>query len=336
MNIYLDNGYLDIPKIRSWGFPFIIIVSGRGIGKTYGVLLDQIEKKEKTIYMRRTQTQVDIIATPEYSPFKDLNNDKHWDIQIKPTAKGLYAYFDTSDSDNILGYICALSTFKNLRGFSASDVDLFFYDEFIPEKHEPKIKCEADAYFNAYETINRNRELKGKKPLQAICASNSNDLANPLFMELGIVRQAEKMKKKNIEVWMDKERGICLVMPLHSPISEQKKNTALYKLTKGTAFSKMSLNNEFSGEEIGRISSRPLVEYRPIVTIGEITIYEHKSNRALYVSTHRVGSPPVFGVGDTDRARFCRMYRWIWDEYMENNIEFEEYLCEILLTKAFK
>lgn len=336
MNIYLDSGYLDISKIRSTGCPFILIVSGRGIGKTYGVLERQIIEREKTIYMRRTQTQVDIIATPEYSPFKELNIDHHWNIQIKSTAKNLFSYYDIDKNNELLGHICALSTFKNLRGFSASDIELLFYDEFIAEKHEHPIKCEADAFFNAYETINRNRELKGLKPLQAMCASNSNDLANPIFMELGIVNRAEKMIKNNSEFWIDKERGICLVMPCHSPISKRKTDTALYRLTKGLAFSKMSLNNEFSSEEIGRIASRPLAEYKPVVSVGEICVYQHKSNRTYYVSTHKTGSPPQYGTGETERARFRRAYCWLWDEYLCNNIEFEQYLCEILLTKAFE
>ena len=97
----------------------------------------------------------------------------------------------------------------------------------------------------------------------------------------------------------------------------------------------MSLNNDFSGEEIGRINSRPLAEYKPIVTVGEITVYEHKSKRTYYISTHKTGNPPYYGTGDAERARFRRLYTWIWDEYLENNIEFEEYLCEILLTKVF-
>jgi hypothetical protein len=154
-------------------------------------------------------------------------------------------------------------------------------------------------------------------------------------MGYGLVKKANDMKKKKQEFSIDTQRGFALFDFFKSPISAQKKDTALYKLNGENAFSRMSLNNEFSGEEIGRINSRPLIEYRPIVEVGEITIYQHKSNRTYYVSTHKTGSPPTFGRGETELARFRRIYSWIWDEYMENNIEFEEYLTEILLTKAF-
>jgi hypothetical protein len=342
MNIYQESGYLDIRKILALNLPFIFVVGGRGTGKTYTCLETVIEDEIKFIYMRRTQTQVDIISIPDYSPFKSLNKDFNWNIGAHSLTKNSSAFYNQEEQDGKLicvgaplGYLCALSTLSNMRGFDASDVTLFIYDEFIPEKQERPIKGEGAAYLNAVETINRNRELKGNKPLQSICFANANDLANPLFMELGLVRKAEQMRRKKQEVYIDRERGIGMFILDKSPISEQKSTTALYRLTKGSNFNRMSINNDFSGEEIGKIASRPIAEYKPIVTVGEVTIYEHKSNGSYYVSTHKTGSPPSFGTGDAERARFRRIYQWIWDEYMENNIEFEEYLCEILLTKIF-
>jgi len=343
MQIYQQSGYIDIRKILSLGMPFIFMFGGRGTGKTYTSLEICIEDALKFIYMRRTQTQVDIVVNPEYSPFKILNKDFNWNIGSKIISKNNSAWYkQVYEDDKIIpvgspvGYTCALSTISNIRGFDASDVPILLYDEFIPEKHERPIKNEAHAFLNAVETINRNRELKGEPPLIVMCMANSNDVANPIFMELHLVRKAMEMKRKKQEVFINKERGMVLINMEFSPISEQKKTTALYRLTGGNSnFARMSLNNEFAGDEVGRIASRPLTEYKPVVSIGEITIYSHKSNRSIYVSTHKTGSPPYFRTGDTERARFRRIYSWLWDEYMENNIEFEEYLCEILLTKFF-
>lgn len=342
MKIYQDTGYIDIAKILSLGLPFNFIVGGRATGKTYTSLQTAIEDEKKFIYMRRTQSQCDLINKPDFSPFKSLNRDHGWRIGTESLSKynaGFYHQVEQEDrtvsAGSPIGYTCALSTISNMRGFDASDVTLLVYDEFIPEKHERPIKNEGSAFLNAYETINRNRELTGKSPLQVLCLANANDLANPIFMELHLVRKAEQMRRKKQEVYIDKEKGVGMFILDRSPISQQKKTTALYRLTNGSNFERMSLNNDFSGEDVGRISSRPLQEYKPVVSIGEITVYSHKSNRSYYVSTHKTGSPPTFGSGDAERARFRRMYGWLWDEYMENNIEFEEYLCEILLTKLF-
>lgn len=342
MKIYQDSGYIDIRKILAVGLPFTFIVGGRATGKTYTSLKTVVEDATKFIYMRRTQSQTDLINKPEFSPFKSINRDTGWTIGTESISKYNAGFYRQEKQDEQLissgapiGFTCALSTVSNIRGFDASDVDVLIYDEFIPEKHERPIKNEGNAFLNAYETINRNRELTGHKPLQAICLANANDLANPLFMELRLVRKAEQMRRKKQEIYIDKERGVGMFILDKSPISQQKKTTALYRLTDGSNFERMSIGNDFSGEEIGRISSRPISEYKPIVSVGEITAYEHKSNRTYYISTHRTGSPPSFGTGDAERARFRRLYQWLWSEYMENNIEFEEYLCEILLTKVF-
>lgn len=344
MNIYQKSGYIDIRAIMALGLPFNFIVGGRATGKTYTSLETVKEDGIKFIYMRRTQSQADMINKPEFSPFKSLNEDHGWTIGSATLSKYNAGFYETEETEDggrqcvgsPIGYTCALSTISNMRGFDASDVRLLIYDEFIPEKHERSIKNEGAAFLNAYETINRNRELKGEKPLQVLCLANANDLANPIFLELGLVRKAEQMRRKGQEISIDKERGVGLFILDKSPISAQKRNTALYKLSRGSEFSHMSLENDFANEDIGRIKTQPLGEFRPVVTVGEITVYKHKSRGEYYVSTHKAGSCAEFGSGDTDKNRFRRAYGWIWQEYMKNNIIFEEYLCEVLLNRYFR
>ena len=75
MGIYLQNGYLNIKQILSYGLPFNFVVGGRGTGKTYGTLKTAYEEHMRFILMRRTQAQCDLINKPEFNPFKALNND---------------------------------------------------------------------------------------------------------------------------------------------------------------------------------------------------------------------------------------------------------------------
>ena len=341
MDIYLDNGFVNIPALLKTGVPFIFCWGGRGTGKTYGALEYAVESDLRFMLMRRTQTQLDLISKPEFSPFKSLNNAHNWNVQIKPISKyngGIYNYTTDADgeTETLKGYTCALTTIANIRGFDGSDVELLIYDEFIPEAHSRPIKEECEAFLNAYETINRNRELQGRKPLQVLCLANSNDLANPLFMGLKLVTKAEKMSMSGQEYSVDKKRGIMMVNLAKSSISEMKQNTALYRLAGEGSFSKMALSNTFAGEEErGRVGSRPLKEYNPICVIGELCIYRHKSENVFYCSTHLSGSPPVYGVGDVERARFKRVYMWLWYAYLDRKIDFEERFCEFLLTKYF-
>ena len=337
MNIYLDDGYVDMGKIMEIPVPFIFVVGGRGTGKTYRTIDELIERNIKFFFMRRTQTQADIVNIPDFAPYKTLAHDKGYNITSKKISKYNAGWYMDLDEDGGLpfAYTGALSTLSNMRGFDAHEVKVLVYDEFIPESHERTLKNEAKALYNAFETMNRNRELTGLDPLKLIALANSEDVANPLFLDLGLVKVCLKMKKKNQRVYINRDRGIAIIDLSDSDISERKKETALYRLNKSSDFNAMALGNNYNNEQ-GRIRSKPIKEYKPIVVIGELCIYEHKSNGEFYATTHVVGNPPKYTMGDADRARFIRVYRWIWDAYMENEIEFEEYLCEVLLTKAFK
>ena len=342
MNIYLKSGYLDIREILKQNLPFNFIIGNRACGKTYGALETAVEDGITFLFMRRTQAQADIINKPEFSPFKVLNVDKGWTVGTSPVTKYNSAFYEMQESDGKLtpvsgpiGYTAALSTFSNIRGFDGSDIKLLIYDEFIPEKHERPIKGEATAFFNTYETINRNRELTGQPPLQCLCLANANDLANPIFLELNLVRRCEKMRASGQEIYIDKRRGIGLFILHDNPIAKKKAQTALYKMVGDGQFSQMSLGNDFSMEERSRIESRKIAEYKPVVMIGELTIFRHKSRREYYVASCKAGGCPVFGTGDVERARFRRAYGNIWLEYLKDHIIFEEYLSEILFKKYF-
>lgn len=344
MKIFKEDGYLDMGAIMGAGYPFTIVCGGRGTGKTFAALSESIKDKVPFMLMRRLQTQIDMINKPEFSPFKAHERVYGWHIGLEKISKNNSAIYQQEETGEgyksvgcPIGYTAALATISNMRGFDASDVQRVIFDEFIPEKHERPIKNEASAIYNAYETINRNRELNGEKPLQMVFLANSNRLDNPLFMELRIVTRAERMLKTGQHVWVDEKRGIMLVMFSDSPISEKKENTSLYKLTSGSEYAAMALRNDFNTEDTGSIKVRPLGEYNPIVKVGEITIYRHKrGGQKIYVSAHKTGTPPEYGTGEIELGRFCRAYNWLWLDYLESRVEFESTMCELLFQNYFR
>lgn len=337
--LYLPSGYLNFRWCLNLGVPFVFLVGARGVGKTYGGLSTCIEDNIKFFFLRRTQTQVDTISTPDYNPFKTINKDKHIDIGVKSITKNSAGFYhadaDGKYSGAPVGYLAALSTFSNIRGFDASDVDLILFDEFIPEHHERPIKHEAEAFFNCYESINRNRELSGRPPVTAVCMANSNDIANPIFVHLGIVNKVNAMNKRGQVYTINKESGYAIILLSASPISAAKEETALYKLTKGSAFSEMALSNDFGVVE-SNTKSENLKEYIPIVTVGEITVYRHKSERRHYVTTHSSGHVrDTYQLSDADIKRLQIKYRRMVTEYLSNRIRFEDYACEVLFSRYF-
>ena len=286
------------------------------------------------MFMRRTQSQSDLISKPDFSPFTPLNNDLHMDVRPVSVSKynaAMVDFVEDQKTDNIRGYTCALSTISNLRGFDASRVDLLIYDEFIPERHERPIKEEGLAFFNAYETMNRNRELKGLKPMQVLALANSNDLGNPLFMELGVVNKVVNMKKRGQVYMIDQKRGLAIFLLDETEIGKKKRNTVLYNLaSESSEFMGMAITNNFIEEDSAIIKSMPLIEYRPVVTVGEVTVYKHKDRREYYATNIRQGNPPVYSAGDADLKRYKRKFYYLWEAYLKNKIIFSDKLTLLL------
>ena len=332
MNIYTDQGY---PDIRAWvsagithKIPFCFCIGGRGSGKTYSALLYAYQSGARFMFLRNSQTQVDRLLKPQFNVFKRINEDHHIDVAIVKDGK-TGVFLDQTDPDNVkpIGYLAALSTFSNFRGPDLSDVDLIIWDEFIPEAQERLVKDSAVVYFNAFETMNRNRELEGHPPITTLFLANSNKLDNPMFIELGLVRQAEKMIKKEQELYINADRGYMIIMLNKSPISEAKQNTALYKLVGSqSSFFHMSLSNSFNLADTHLIKPLRLEEFKPVVNVGEITVYQHKSNGTYYVSGHMIRTKQAFTSSAPDLERFRVKYSWLLARYLQELVYFEDYM----------
>lgn len=346
MKLYDSNGFANMSEVfNNIPASFIFCLGGRGIGKTYGALKEIEKSNIKFMLMRRTQEQCDMINKSEFSPFKSLMNDNP-DICIVSQSiskKNAAFYRGVIDEDGKtvaqgapIGYTCALSTVASMRGFDASDVEVILYDEFIPEKHERPMRNEGAALLNAYETINRNRELFGKPPVKLIALSNTNTMASPIFAELGLIDIVDKMQRKHREYYIDKSRGIAIIMWQNSPVSDLKKNTALYKITSGSEFERMSINNEFSSDDMSYIKNRPIAEYMPVVVFNDVCIYSHKSRREYYCTRHISGNPPIYKNTELDRKQFKNLYSGLYLQLIAGHMFFSDYYCKLTLTNLFK
>ena len=335
MNICNKLGYIDMNKIIDLPEPFIFVTAGRGTGKTYGALDTVIDRKMPALFMRRTQAQLDTINKLEFAPIKPVCDDRGLSYDCASINKNCAGYYISEDKKPLI-ITAALSTISNLRGFDASDREIIIYDEFIPERHEKTIRNECDAFLNAYETVNRNRELKGNKPVKVICLANSNDIMNPIYTGLRLIDTAAKMLEKGQEVYRDSRRGLALIMPQHSPISDRKNDTALYKLAGDGDFADMALKNVFSNAQSLFVVKKPLIEFILKYQIGELCIYKHKSNGTFYVSLHASGTPDKkYPASDEGYSMARREISMVAVQYFRQKIYFENIYAQALFFKVF-
>ena len=87
MRLFDENGYCDIPTFVNTDMPFIFVIGGRATGKTYGALKYIIESGRKFLFLRRTQSQIDLVGKPDFSPFKSVCRDMGVDVVVKPITK---------------------------------------------------------------------------------------------------------------------------------------------------------------------------------------------------------------------------------------------------------
>ena len=334
--------WFSLRPIKKVGRAFNFVFGGRGTGKTFNAIYEQYEDNEKFVFMRRTQTEVDLLASTtgavSLSPFKSINRVKGTEMDIFRINKNVYGIRDSFDEDvaNHIGYVLALSTISSLRGFDASDVKDLIFDEFIPQKNVKLMKDEGGAFLNAYETINRNREFNGEPPLHAYLLSNSNNVSHPLMEDLGLTPIVERMLKKK-QAFVDLPKRNCTITMIHNEnFREKKANTALYQLTKGTDFYAMSLDNEFAYDDFSSVRSVELKAYTPYCSWGNIMIYKHKSERLFYASDLMRKTRHAYEDTDVGPLNLYQYYgrqlsgRWIDHRLLFENYSIKRRLLEVI------
>jgi len=324
--IYTREGWVNWDWIMSDPASFVVMVGPRGVGKTYGVFDWAIENNEPFIYLRRLKTQLDLCAKPAGNPFKKISIDRR--INIVPyMSDGVVSFRYDSKAGKEVACGVSLSTVANVRGVDFTGYNLIVFDEAVPMEGEKPIKNEFDTFLNFYETVNRNRELAGEKPVKCILLGNANKLSNPYFTGWKFTKTALRMLRGNQMVYRTQDGTRMMVLLQGSPISEQKAGTALYQ-NANKDFISMALDNSFRTDET-RIKSEPLKEYTHLVSIGEVGIYKHKSERRYYVSS-KMGTPYFQDYG-IQLKMFQQLYFMLRVNYMTlNNILFEDYESELL------
>ena len=329
--IYQKNGWVNWDYIMGQEESIISIVGARGTGKTYGCFRWLLEHKQKFIYLRRLKSQLEECKKETGNPFKKVNSDL--DLNVKPyTAGGTVLFNYTEKAGETAAVGVALSVVANIRGIDFSDYDYIVFDEFIASDGERPIKNEFQAFLNFYETVNRNRELEGKPAVKCLMLGNANRISNPYFTGWHCMRRVLNMIKGKQCVWRTDDHTRMIILLIDSPISEMKEKTILYQ-NANKDFISMALDNAFRTDET-LIKSEPLKEFSHIVSVGEIGIYKHKSERRYYVSA-TVGEPfyEAFGIG---LKMFQLDYYMLRVYYMVNKkMTFESFEVELLFRELF-
>lgn len=319
-NIYFDYPWNQLHNLN-------IFIGGRGTGKTFWALKNVIVHREKFILLRDTQTVVDKVVRGGnlYNPIKFKYPDFP-DVEMV-TDDGLYKFCSMKKveerkiPDHTYGYICALSTFKNLRGVDFSDVETIIFDEFIPEAGSVIQKHQGTIFLNMYETVNRNREFDGCPPVKIILLSNSNSIYSDILESLGCHRIIEQMTENVYE-----NDDIHIEFISNDTFREKKQNTFLYRIANNNEFVQMAIDNTF-GEYTDRIRTNvSLMKSKVILSInGKYTLLELQDGSYYWLEKQYKNVKLDFDMNSSNE----RMLYWLTfssqlkNEYIAGNMYFD-------------
>lgn len=350
-----DNDmFVYVYNFKDPRYPIQFFIGSRGNGKTYGALGGAIEEEDvgKFIYSRVTEKEWNILLGKKGSdgsnPFKKYNakNGTNYGLEkINDALAGIYTR-ETCDDGKFrcigapIGYSAALYNIADIRGQDFTDCTDWILDEFVPEKHKRALPDMADAFFNAYETISRNKELEGEAPLRFWGISNSNNIYNDMFKGLGIVADLERMARKGQYDKYYPNRMMAVHMLKNSKIfEEQKAKTVLYKLAQGTRYADMALNNEFAYDDFSLVEYVKLKGYNPIVAVQAgkngtyIALYGRKGGSDIYASYATAEHIELFNTSkDHERKLFKELYgHKLYNKYILGKLRFESYEIKCII-----
>lgn len=320
--------FFDIREYLNDLKPISIIIGGRGIGKTYSALSFMIENKKKFLYMRNTRQQISECCSDFGNPFKRLNKDKGWNIQLEVEKDHVNII---NDDLEVIGYASPLSVFENLRGADLSDVDYIVFDEFI--ENRKLLFDQFKAFVNMRETVGRNRELLGEAPLYTILLSNAQSLNSPILAGYNLIPNIEGMMKAHQQKF---KREDTLVLLPESEVSELKKKTSTYSGLEGTRIFKENIENKFANDSFYGVKKRNIREYVPLCKIDDIYIYYHKSTMKKYVCTIQAINIPEYNSKDNALAFYQSFGRYLPSEYANGFVEFSDYTTKSKFMKIIE
>ena len=296
--------YLDIRGLSS--LPFQFFIGGRGIGKTYSAL--QECATDRFLYLRHSETEIKLSCSPVGNPFKVFNRDFNREIEPGKGTEGVYTF---TEGERLVGYGAALSTFFNKRGVDLSDVNIIFFDEFIPEKLKIVRAGYGETFKNLYETVNRNRELKGRPPVKVIFCANALSLSNEILIKYKLIKPIYAMARAGQIKWSDPKRGIFLWYSEKHAVTEAKKQTALYKALGDDNEGGIDATFKFNAKT--KYNPRDFVPY---ASFNIFTVHRHKSGPDMLV-TSGAEHPAKYKYKDLDILPFKDRVAWLIEDSAE-------------------
>lgn len=280
--------YISIDMVDKKNMDWNVFVGARKIGKTFGILERLMLKKNKFIYSRRTEAEMETAV--KKGIFNELNDKLGYDFTVTySTQTGTGDIYEDATKTRIVGTLLPISVARKYRGVDFYGFDEMFYDEMIPENGVAQSSSDGETLLHALETIMSNRELPPNNlpPIRMWIASNPINLNDPSLAALNLIRPLIDMEIHEKKYMVIPERSLFIYHGGESEIADMKRKTSLYKMIgEDSEMASSMLDGKFKGDTLTYLSRD--INYRDYVCVFDIDekiyCYQHKKDMTWYFS----------------------------------------------------
>ena len=318
-----------------------LVWSKRGPGKTYSTLRYCIENKKPFIFIKRTIEDIKLLCATsnnkkgvkfDVSPFVPLNRDFGWNIKPVKIEKGVAGFYNCNENDepsgNPVGYAVALTIAADVKGFDLSVCDLMIFDEFIPKKYERVNRLEGDSLLDVYETVQRDRVLRGRQELKLICLANATSINNPTFNILEVTDIVAGMDLTGQEYEYNSKRKI-LLHKIPEQVGATAAKTGIQEAMEGTRWADMAYGGSFSYDDFSTVKHQRLKNYQPLckVLYNRKEIYFYMKDGNYYACSSKSNTKNEYDLSkEPEQKRFFYDYIGRFKEALiAGRMSFEKY-----------
>lgn len=237
-----ENNYYDVNKLLSYNRFINMVVSERGLGKTYGVTKYVVNRflkyGEQFVYVRRYKTDMGDI-------------DKFFDDMIK------YDEFPNHDfavngkrfiiDGHVAGFAIPLSAQASKKSVAYPDVTTILFDEFLTMSSDSRyLPDEPSKLLSLIESIVRRRTN-----WHAILLANAITVANPYFLYFDIQPNMNKEFTTN-----PNNPEVLIQIPRNKNYRDERMKSRWGRLVGGTPYGEFAIQNKFAEDTNDFIEQR--------------------------------------------------------------------------------
>lgn len=252
--------YYTGDKILNKNKPFNFVIGNRSAGKSFFwkryCINMWLKKKEKYVYVRRYQADLDMVCPTLFDDMKI----KFPDNEIRVEGDKIYI-------DNVVaGYAIPVSKFTKYKSVSMEDVTTILFDEFLPEDGRylggrEKPMLEPELCLNFYQTVGRGYKKPIRENLRFIFIANAVTKNNPYFRYFKIDRELCDDAK------FISRTGYTVQIVNQETVTNAIQKTEFGKLISGTRYGEYALTNDYILDETAFIESKPKGTHYPLYIV---------------------------------------------------------------------